>query len=611
MRDDTSHDDYPTHTTQEACLETQDDRQPDLQTRTHPADVAHEHRATWPEPTGLCETHPALADIYRQVLDTGLPNALQRRVTIPSGLNIPQWISRATGHCDDKLVLDGVQYGFSIQYMGPPTPTHDQLCNHASAAAYPTQVSEYLQKETDLEAIIGPFTDPPFKWCHASPLMSREKSADNQTERRIIVDLSFPHGHDINSHIQKNVVNGNYYNHALPTVDHLVNLVAQREYIGYAFAVDIARAYRNFRSDPLDWPLLGVAHGGHTYIDLAMPFGARLSSLYMQRVAQFISRHLATKGICVLIYLDDVVGVAQTYEKACKDFNVLQSVLSDLGLPLARHKMTPPTRVIQWLGIILNMDDKTLKIPHKKVGQIRTEMAEMYQRSCLTRRQVQSIAGKINHLAKACRPARLFMARILAYLRGHPPCPTMISKGTRADLRWFLQYLPTFNGISTIPHPHHVMVVEADSCMKGGGAHNSESCYYYTYDPEEVEDRHISQLEAVNVMAAVRAFVGHQHKGNTVMVHCDNQSAVAVYTAGRGRDEVILACARALWRHAADMDANLIFKHVPGQNMTTADILSRAPLSDKAQEAARVLIRTTGLKWIPPEKAWFSYELFL
>ena len=81
--------------------------------------------------------------------------------------------------------------------------------------------------------------------------------------------------------------------------------------------MDIARAYRTSRSDPLDWPLLGVANGSRTYIDVAMPFGARLSPLYMQEVAHFISHQLATKDICVPIYLDDVMGVAETYEKAC------------------------------------------------------------------------------------------------------------------------------------------------------------------------------------------------------------------------------------------------------------------------------------------------------
>ena len=134
-----------------------------------------------------------------------------------------------------------------------------------------------------------------------------------------------------------------------------------------------------------------------------------------------------------------------------------------------RHKITPPTRVIQWLGIVLDMDMKTLTIPRGKVEQILKEFQQLEEKTHMNRRQVQSVTGKINHLAKACRPARLFMSRILAYLRGHPKHRRPISTGTRADLKWFLNYLPSFNGVMTIPSPAPTMIIEVDSCMMGGG----------------------------------------------------------------------------------------------------------------------------------------------
>ena len=113
----------------------------------------------------------------------------------------------------------------------------------------------------------------------------------------------------------------------------------------YAFSVDISRAYRNFRSDPLDWPLLGVTFEGNVYIDIAMLFGARMSSLYMQNVAEFITRSLRTENLKVLIYLDDVVGVASTEDKAMHNFQRVKDLLLALGLPLAEAKSVPPRAV--------------------------------------------------------------------------------------------------------------------------------------------------------------------------------------------------------------------------------------------------------------------------
>ena len=89
-----------------------------------------------------------------------------------------------------------------------------------------------------------------------------------------------------------------------------------------------------------------VLWGGprNVYIDIAMPFGARMSSLYMQKVAEFITRSLRTENIKVLIYLDDVVGVASTEDKAMHNFQHVKDLLA-LGLPLAEAKSVPPRAV--------------------------------------------------------------------------------------------------------------------------------------------------------------------------------------------------------------------------------------------------------------------------
>ena len=44
----------------------------------------------------------------------------------------------------------------------------------------------------------------------------------------------------------------------------------------------------------------------------------------MQRVAQYIARHLKSKGINVLIYLDNVVGLAASEEETQHEFEALQ-----------------------------------------------------------------------------------------------------------------------------------------------------------------------------------------------------------------------------------------------------------------------------------------------
>ena len=229
----------------------------------------------------------------------------------------------------------------------------------------------------------------------------------------------------------------------------------------------------------------------------------------------------------------------------------------------------------------------------------------------MSRRQVQQLAGKINFLPHVCRQARLFMARVLAYLRAHPPGYTTISQGARADMRWFLSFLPLYNGISIIPEPTPSSIVEADSCMVGGGAIRGHICYSFHYPEQMTSDHHISQLEAINCMAAVRVLIGPQDCGKLIEIHCDNLAAVSVYHTGRGRDSVILACARAIWAHAAISDCSLTFKHIPGELMGVADTLSRVPISMEAESKAFAMCQLMCLDRINVEANAFHYSAFL
>ena len=315
----------------------------------HPVTLAPSRKAEWPRPLAAARAYPELAYIYTTVVNTGLPNSLAARQILPTALHLGKWDSIATGHSDDIIVLDGLKFGFPSQYWGPPRPTQSPGYNHTSADAYPNKVREYVEKELDEGALIGPFTSPPFEWVHYSPLMTRPKAGRDATARQVIVDLLYPQGQDINSCISKNIYNGKLYRHTLPTVDNLVDIIREMEYEAFLYSIDIARAYRNFHSDPLDWPLQGIAFAGELLIDTALPFGSRNSSFFMQKIAEYIARYLTMKGACVLIYLDDLVGVAKTMDQAKQQFAGACELLGDLGLPLAINKLAPPSREIHWV----------------------------------------------------------------------------------------------------------------------------------------------------------------------------------------------------------------------------------------------------------------------
>jgi hypothetical protein len=76
------------------------------------------------------------------------------------------------------------------------------------------------------------------------------------------------------------------------------------------FKVDLARAFRQLYLDPFDIKYLGLCWREEFYVDIGMPFGYRNSTLACVRVTDTTRHILATKGIFVFNYIDDIIGLA-------------------------------------------------------------------------------------------------------------------------------------------------------------------------------------------------------------------------------------------------------------------------------------------------------------
>ena len=118
---------------------------------------------------------------------------------------------------------------------------------------------------------MGPFKQFPFH-CHVSPFLTREKP--NSTNRRVILDLSFPPGNSVNAGVSKDKYLGSYFELKYPLVDHIVESLKQLGPTALLYKIDISRAFRHIRIDPGDLDLLGLRHDDY-FIDGTLPFSFR------------------------------------------------------------------------------------------------------------------------------------------------------------------------------------------------------------------------------------------------------------------------------------------------------------------------------------------------
>jgi len=139
-----------------------------------------------------------------------------------SRLNI-SYIRQKLLNYSDYQVCDFLEYGWPVGHNG--SSFRSSSCrNHTGATDFSEQITSYLIKEASYQAVVGPFKDNPFNGPIAlSPLNSVPKK--DSSERRVIVDLSFPEGESVNFGILKDEYLGNKISVYYPKVDDLIHLI--------------------------------------------------------------------------------------------------------------------------------------------------------------------------------------------------------------------------------------------------------------------------------------------------------------------------------------------------------------------------------------------------
>ena len=486
-----------------------------------PLEYAPIRQSFWPHPTQEArDKYPEEMDTYMQILDTTVPNYMAAQIPLKSGFNLPLWRQKLIGY-EDAGLTQFLEFGWPSSYTGdrPPTPANK---NHPPALDYPTHIDEFIKTELEHGTLLGPFDNPPFTpWSQVSPLLTVEKKRSDK--RRIVVDLSYPEYNSVNDGILKNMFQGEYLKYKLPTITDLLNKVKVTGSGCFLRGADLERAYRQLQVDPIDWVLAGICHRDKYYHDKSPSFGCRSSSTCMQRVSQAIAHIMKQNDVDVLAYIDDYGSVSGTAQEAEKNLQMFEQLTEQLGLKLAPDKTVRPTTCIVWLGYEINTVDMTVKIPAEKLQEVIKEIEEVDKMATISTKQIQRLTGKLFHIATCLPPARRFLARVLALLRRTRYVnPIPISEDTRKDLNWFRRYAEKSNGVHLIPTERPYWKIECDSCLQMGGAW-SEAEYYRVPYPKPYLGMHITLLEALNVVIAMKHLTPPEPKGYEIHIVCDKK----------------------------------------------------------------------------------------
>ena len=290
---------------------------------------------------------------HREVVSSGVHNFEGCKISIPTQIRYDR-LSKILGEQatpKEKKVLNWLEFGFPID-CDPEFGIRKPQNNHQSSVQYQDSINKYLSKNISSQAILGPFEQSPITGLCFSPLMSVPKE---ETERRVIVDFSFPPGASINDGTPQSSYLDCDTDFDLPSVQSMVGRINELGRGCLLYKRDLKGAFRQFSLDPGSYIFTGLQWQGKVLVDTRLAMGLRSSAFCCQAVTEMIAKVASREGH-VLVYLDDFGG-AESKERATIVFNHLGKMLDFFGLEEAPDKAVAPTTSMDWLGIHFNTEE--------------------------------------------------------------------------------------------------------------------------------------------------------------------------------------------------------------------------------------------------------------
>ena len=127
--------------------------------------------------------------------------------------------------------------------------------------------------------------------------------------------------------------------------------------------------------------------------------------------------HLRRKGVLLLVYLDDFLIIAPTIEDCALHTQWLADLLCRLGVQIHIDKsVLTPTRVLVFLGFLLDLQDATVGIPPHKLKSLLHDVRRLIEAETPTCRRCSSVPGRLRALLFAAPQMRLYTDALAQHL---------------------------------------------------------------------------------------------------------------------------------------------------------------------------------------------------
>lgn len=345
-------------------------------------------------------------------------------------------------------------------------------------------------------------------------------------------------------------------------------------------SVDLTDAYYLISVREADRKYLRFIFEGILFEFLVLPFGLSSAPYVFTKILKPLISILRNEGFKSVIYLDDLLLLADSYFECNRNVSRTIELLEFLGFLINKQKsQLVPVNEIQYLGFVYNSIDMTVALPDSKILKLSSQIDKFINLQNCT---IRVFAQFIGLLVSAC-PAipygwlytKLFeREKFLALIKNHNNYDAVMSipKSLKDEFRWWQC------NVASVKNPIRDTVfsleIFSDASRSGWGifCDGRKSHGFWSVD-DLVHDINFLELKAA--FFGLKCFA-KGYRNCQILLRIDNTTAIAyINRMGSVQFVELSKVAREIWRWCEQRNIWIVASYIPSKENVEADFESR------------------------------------
>lgn len=337
-----------------------------------------------------------------------------------------------------------------------------------------------------------------------------------------------------------------------------------------------------------------------------LPFGLNRAPYTFTKLLKPIVSHLRERGVLLVIYLDDLLILGDSYEECSRNTLITRQLLEKLGFIINGKKSnTTPSTKRKFLGFIYDSERMNIKLPEEKASKTAQKIEKFSKMSHCT---IREFAGLIGTLDSSCLALKYGWVRMKDFERaeflalrtnhGNFEAHMHLSDELQVDFKWWKSHInKTVRSIITFKA---ALEISSDASRSGWGA-CCEGKRTHGHWRQQEKDQHINYSELMAALFALKCFA-KDLKDCDILLRIDNTTAIAyINKMGGIRFPVLSGLAKRIWKWCARRNIYIFASYISSRDNYEADFESRRLEPETEYALSNWAFREIQDRWGEPE----------